>query len=180
MMKKMKRWNNRRKGAKRVDIKKSLEQQKKEFFVYWPDPSLDLDEYKDEDDNVDVDLVPDDMLYEFCCRYITPQEFNDITDPRKPLEFDRNALKNKDLTEEQLKDMFLDAIEKGTAHVPSDAEVTTGVVFMSCVEPKFESVDQVAQILPVGLQNAICDEAITFLDRGVLVQAMDEKLDSEN
>ena len=175
MKKNLKKWMNRRPGANKIDIEASLKKLDNDFYVYWPAPSVNLDEYKDEDGNVDIDNIPDEDVIEVVCRYVNQTEYFAITAPTTKLDFDRSKYKGQNLTEEQLKELFLDAIEKQVAQAKTEDEIAAEVVFRSIVDPQFESPEQVQEILPLEFFNTIYDEATTFVTDGALTVAMKER-----
>lgn len=181
-LKKVKRWTQKRLGAKKLDIKKSIEKMSDDFYVYWPNPAVDLDEYRNEDGSISINDIPDDQLLEFSCRYITGSEFDKIVNPKKPLDFDREKLivQDKKISDQALQDLLLDAIEKQSSSTPTDTEVSAAVVVQSCTDPQFSSSKQVLDILPMRLIDEICDEAMTFIDKPALVASMEKRIEERN
>lgn len=169
-----KKWFGKRKNTKKVDIQKSLEKlDQAEFYIYWPHPGIDLDEYKDEDDNIDIDKIPDEDLFEFQGRYLNMIEWSLITNPRQKLDFDRNEYKGQNLSEAKLQELFVKAIIEQSENVPTDDEVTFAVCAKCLLEPKMTA-EQVSQILPYALANEIADTALHFIDKGSLVAKLEE------
>ena len=169
--KRAKKWFNKRSGAKKLDIEKSIEAFKEDFRVYWPDPTVDLDKYTDDNGDVIVDQIPADQLIEFTCRYLTPDEFDracaadnkvniaDLVDMKKFHKLSKEEIdKQADDLNEKLSSAILEAMSKEK----SDLEVAYETVFYSCVDPQFESIDQLKRILPLGIINMIAEESIKF------------------
>ena len=144
----------RRTGAKKLDLKESAQLFNKEFYIYWPDPSIDLSEYQDDDGNLDLDAVPEENLIEFTCRYIDPGTFQEILNT--PLAYDLPD--NKNLTQEEIEDVIRKSIQDRLKNTKTEADIRQEVILSCVIDPKFESVEQIKQILPATLQIDLYDE----------------------
>ena len=87
MSKEVKVFNGRKRqeresGAKKLDLGKSSQLFQEEFYIYWPDPSVDITKYEQEDGTFDVDSIPAEDLIEFTCRYIAVS-YTHLTLPTK-------------------------------------------------------------------------------------------------
>lgn len=144
----------KRAGTKKLDLKKSSELFQEEFYIYWPDPSLNLSEYEDEDGDFDVDTIPDEYLIEFTCRYIDPGTFLEIVDT--PFAYDLPS--DKQLSEKELEKITQEAINDRIRNQKSQAQVRYEIIQACVIDPQFESPEQVKKILPMSLQMELYDE----------------------
>ena len=165
-LKNSKKWFNKRENAKKLDVKESLKAFEEDFYVYFPSPDVNLEEYMDEDDNVDVDSIPDEQLLEFKCRYVTSGEFREYCTPTPNTEFlTKDVIKDlKNIKKEELEDRIATAIIESlnAQHNYNDAVELT--VFHAVLDPNFETVEQVRSILPTQLLELIYDECTKFVD----------------
>lgn len=144
----------RRTGAKKLDLKQSAQLFNSEFFIYWPDPNADLSEYEDNDGLLDIDTVPEEHLIEFVCRYIDPGTFQEIVNT--PLSYD--LPKDRQADEKEIEEIIRNAIQDKLQNPKSEADIRYEVIQSCVIDPVFESVDQVKQILPLALQHEIYNE----------------------
>ena len=146
--------DERKKGSKKLDLKGSAQLFKEEFYVYWPDPSVDLSEYEDDEGYIDIDTVPEENLIEFTCRYIDPGTFQELLNT--PLAYDLPD--KKDLTQEEIEEAIRKSIQDRLNNTKTDADIRYEVLLSCIIDPQFESTDQIKQILPATLQIALYDE----------------------
>ena len=147
--------NERKKGSKKLDLKGSAQLFNEDFFIYWPDPTLELSEYQDDDGNVDVDQIPEEHLIEFVCRYIDPGTFQEIVNT--PLSYDLPT--DRKVNEQEAEQIIRDAIQNQLSNPRTEADIRYDVLLACIIDPQFESVDQIKQILPIALQREIYEEA---------------------
>ena len=144
----------RKDGAKKLDLKGSAQLFQEEFYIYWPDPSVDLDKYEQEDGTFDVDSIPSDDLIEFTCRYIDPGTFQEILST--PLAYDLPT--DKSLKQEEAEEIIRKAVQDRLNNPKTEADVRYEVILSCVIDPQFESVEQVKRILPMTLQLELYNE----------------------
>lgn len=144
----------RRKGAKKLDLKKSAELFEEQFYIYWPESGFDTSDYEDDDGNIDIDLVPVENLMEFTGRYIDPGSFLEIVNT--PLAYD--LPEDKQLNEQEVEKVVRSAIEERLNNPKTDADIRYEVIQACIIDPQFESVEQIKKVLPVGLQVVLYEE----------------------
>ena len=168
-----KKWFKRRKGAKHIDIQKSAEVFQEDFYLYFPSPEVDLDQYKDEDDNIDLDAIPDDQVMEFKCRYLNPGEFELICSNDQKLNLANvvdvrklNKLSQEELDKEAdaINGRILQALQNQLLTEKSTEQIAYEIAYTALIEPAFESVEQLKSILPLTIIDIITDEAVKFTD----------------
>ena len=179
MLKNAKKWMKRREGASKLNVEATIEKMKEaDFYMYYPHPELDRKKYEVEDEKgnkvLDLDKIPNEKLLEFHCQYIDHAKFAEITEPRQVLDFNLDQLKDKNIKNEDITRLFLEAVQKQSSSTPTDAEVVSAVVFHSVLDPKFESAEQVLKVLPMKLLNVIYEEATSFLEKGFMVSAFED------
>ena len=138
----------RKPGAKKIDVMKSADLFDEEFYIYWPDPSLDLEEYEDDDGEIDIDAIPEDCLLEFTCRYIDSGTFLEIA--QTPLSYD--IPEDSNLTPKQMEQIHNDAIQNQIENRKSEQDIQAEVILTCVIDPQFESAEQIQKILPRSLQ----------------------------
>ena len=146
----------KRDGAKKLDLKNSAQLFNEEFYIYWPDPTVDVTEYEADDGNIDVNEIPAENLIEFTCRYIDPGTFQEILNT--PLAYDLPTAKN--LTQEAIEEVIRKAIKDRLSKTKTEADIRYEVLLACIIDPKFESVEQIKRILPAALQMELYDEMI--------------------
>ncbi len=144
----------RKSGAKKLDLGKSSQLFQEEFYIYWPDPSVDITKYEQEDGTFDVDSIPAEDLIEFTCRYIDPGTFQEILNT--PLAYD--LPEDKSLNQEQVEEIIRKAVQDRLKNSKTEADIRYEVLQACVIDPQFESVDQIKKILPVSLQMELYDE----------------------
>ena len=146
----------KRDGAKKLDLKNSAQLFNEEFYIYWPDPSVDVSEYENDDGTIDINEVPAENLIEFTCRYIDPGTFQEILNT--PLAYD--LPEDKNLTQEEVEEIIRKAVQDRLKKAKTEADIRYEVIQACVIDPKFESVEQIKQILPATLQLELYDEII--------------------
>ena len=178
-----KKWFKKRERAKKLDINRSKLAFKEDFYMYFPNPSVDILKYQNKDGVIDIDQIPDEQLIEFTCRYLSAGEFSDLYNNDNAIDFREfvdvkkfHNLKGKDLDEaiNKMNNKIINALIESQLKDKNPQELEAEVVFHSCLNPKFESVAQVRQILPMSILNQIADEALAFVDGQNLITLEDE------
>ena len=173
MLKNTKKWFKKRTGAKKLDLQMSREAFKEDFHVYYPCPSVDLKKYTNEKGQINLDEIPEENLIGFQCRYLTPDEFDGICSPDPKVNFTElvdikkfHKLSKEEMNKqaEILNEKLAEAIIDAMSQEKSDLDIAYETAFLSCVDPLFESIDQLKQILPLAIINIIAEEAIKFTD----------------
>ena len=144
----------RKPGAKKLDIRESSQLFQEEFYIYWPDPSVDISKYEQEDGTFDVDSIPAENLIEFTCRYIDPGTFQEILST--PLAYD--LPEDKNLKQEEVEEIIRKAVQDRLKNVKTEADIRYEVIQSCVIDPQFESAEQIKKILPTSLQMELYDE----------------------
>ena len=144
----------KREGAKKLDLSASSQLFQEEFYIYWPDPSVDITKYEQDDGTFDVDSIPAEDLIEFTCRYIDPGTFQEILST--PLAYD--LPEDKSLNQEQVEEIIRKAVQDRLKNSKTEADIRYEVLQACVIDPQFESVEQIKKILPVSLQMELYDE----------------------
>ena len=163
---KAKRWFEKRNNAKKIDVKKSMEVYDTDFYVYYPSSEVDINEYTDDEGNINIDEIPEDQLIEFQCRYVTSGEYRDYCLPPPDTSFlNDDFIKSlKDMKKEELEERVADAVLSSLNATNSYNDAVERTVFHAIVDPKFQTVEQVRQIIPTVLLELIHEECTKFVD----------------
>ena len=167
MLKDAKKWFKRREGAKQLDIEASQKAFETDYYVYYPDPDLDLEQYTNEEGDIELSKIPPDQLLEFQCRYVTPGEFREACMPsngQSLLPADMNLEKLQSLEPEQFQKQLSSLIIASLATQESYANTTIRTVFMAITEPKFNSPEHMDDTLPTSLIEMIYEESTKFVE----------------
>lgn len=146
----------RRDGAKKLNLKDSAQLFNEEFYIYWPDPTVDVSEYEADDGSIDVNEIPVENLIEFTCRYIDPGTFQEILNT--PLAYD--LPEDKNLSQQEIEEIIRKAVQDRLKKTKTEADIRYEVLLACIIDPKFESVEQIKRILPAALQMELYDEII--------------------
>lgn len=144
----------RKKGAKKINLAASAELFKQEFYIYWPDYTLDLSEYEDEQGNIDIESIPEDHLIELTCRYLDPGTFQEVLGTP----FAVDTPDDDDLTEEEKKEKLAEMYKEKMENPKGQLELEAEIVRACCIDPKFESAEQVLSVFPTALIIEVAGE----------------------
>lgn len=169
-LKNNKKWFTKRKkeNVRKLDIQKTIKQYDEEFDCYFPRPGLDLEEYKDDNGTVDIDEIAEEDLIAIVCKYIDNITFDSIVNPRQELKFDRSILDEKNLDPKEVQNMIFDTLEDQVKNSKTDSEIMAEVCYHGIVDPQFESVEQLQNVLPANWVSEIFDAIITFVDNPLI------------
>ena len=175
MLKNAKKWFDKREGAKKLDLKRSAEEYEVDFEVYYPNPNVPIETYKDEDGNINLEAVPNEDLLVVECRYLSPGEFRDYSKPdvsKMITQKDIDAL--KDFSGDQFNKKVEDLLVRQVHAIKSLDDTMVTCVYHAVLDPQFESEAQVRQVLPTDFLITIYNE-ITLFVGGENLKALEDE-----
>lgn len=140
--------SDRRKTSKKVDINKTIQSFKEDFWVYIIDPSIDLADYSDfldGNEDLDIDDVPDEHVMEFKCRRIDPGTLMEFTNSAVVIDIPDNV---ESLTDSQMAKAYKDAVKDRMVDLNRDVDIKCKVIHACTLEPQFPSPESVKMTLP--------------------------------
>ena len=140
----------RKAGAKKFNLKSNASLFNTEFFVYYPDETVDLSQRQDKKGRISLDGIPEENLYEFQCRYIDPGTYQSIHNRAYVIDIPNSD----DLTPEQLEQAYQQKAHEQISSRETDQNFRYQVVMHCLIDPIVETVDDVKN-LPVQVVNDI-------------------------
>lgn len=140
----------RKVGAKKVDLKSFANLFETDFYLYYPDGSVDLKDHRKKDGSIDISSIPEENLFEIQCRYIDPGTYQQIYNTAYVIDIPGAD----DLSPDELHKIYQKSVRDQITDKETDLNLRYQVVLQCLIDPEVKTLEDVKR-LPINWVNDI-------------------------